>query len=30
MLIIGGKRICGKTTELVKISSFNNIPIVIA
>lgn len=29
MLIIGGKRYCGKTTELIKISSENQIPIVV-
>lgn len=29
MLIIGGKRYCGKTTELIKISSTNQIPIIV-
>lgn len=28
-MIIGGKRYCGKTTELIKISSINNIPIIV-
>lgn len=30
MIIIGGKRNCGKTTELIKISSVNNIPILVS
>lgn len=29
MLILGGKRACGKTTELVKISYTNQIPIIV-
>lgn len=28
-MILGGKRACGKSTELVKISSINNIPIIV-
>lgn len=28
-MIIGGKRYCGKSTELIKISSINNIPIIV-
>lgn len=28
-MFLGGKRVCGKTTELVKISSNNQIPIVV-
>ena len=28
-MIIGGKRNCGKSTELIKISSINNIPIIV-
>jgi len=28
-MIFGGKRACGKTTELIKISGMNNIPIVV-
>lgn len=29
MLILGGKRVCGKTTELIKISYTNQIPIIV-
>lgn len=29
MLILGGKRVCGKTTELIKISSTNKTPIIV-
>lgn len=29
IMIIGGKRCCGKTTELIKISGMNNIPIIV-
>ena len=29
MIILGGKRACGKSTELVKISHINNIPIIV-
>lgn len=29
MIIVGGKRYCGKTTELIKISAANQIPIVV-
>lgn len=29
MLILGGKRTCGKTTELIKLSSTNRIPIIV-
>lgn len=28
-MIIGGKRACGKSTELIKISYTNNIPIIV-
>lgn len=29
MLILGGKRVCGKTTELIKMSYTNQIPIIV-
>lgn len=29
MLIIGGKRYCGKTTELINIANTNQIPIIV-
>ena len=29
MIILGGKRVCGKTTELIKMSATNRIPIVV-
>ena len=29
MQIVGGKRYCGKTTELIRISNINKIPIIV-